>query len=210
MQNYHESGRTFRELDNHEMLTGFMAELDPGMDYLLKDDIEFVQMRFGRTLRSVYLLKGDLQPAFEIFDLFTQRVKERTTWIEKRLERSFEFEQDEVFKQESTDAPAATGAIADQRWELKLKDEALSEMVRGRTEPEARATLATRYAKFSRQITTMDSMAVRERFFDGLLQAFDPHSGYFSADSTREFALEMMGAVAGAGLEIKYENGLNR
>jgi carboxyl-terminal processing protease len=208
MQNYHESGRMFRELNNREMLTGFMAELDPGMDYLLKDDIEFVQMRFGRTLRSVYLLKGDLQPAFEIFDLFAQRVKERTRWIEQRLERGFEFEQDEVFTPDSTHSAAATAADADQRWERKLKDEVLAEIVRGRTEPDAITTVTKRYAKFNRQITTMDSLAVRERFFDGLLQAFDPHSGYFSADSTREFALEMMGAVAGAGLEIKKENGL--
>lgn len=208
VQNYHESGRLFREIDNHEILTGFIAELDPNADFLLKDDVEFVHMRFGRTLRSVYLLKGDLQPAFEIFDLLSQRVKERTTWIDRRLAVSFNFAQAEAYTPETAPKPAANVAEADLRWDLKLKDEVLAEIVNGRTEPEARATVAKRYAKFVRRIETMDSLAVRESFFDGLLQTFDAHSGYFSADSTREFALEMLGTVAGIGLELKKENGL--
>jgi len=208
MQNYHESGRMFRELDNHEILTGFIEELDPSLDYLLKDDVEFIQMRFGRSLKTVYLLKGDLQPAFEIFELFEQRVKERSAWIKDRLTRGYTFEQDETFTQEKTPSATANGASANDRWEHRLQNEILTEMLRGRTEPDARATLATRYAKVQRQIATMDSLAVRERFFDGLLQTFDPHSGYFSADTTREFALEMSGSVGGAGFELKKENGL--
>ncbi len=208
MQNHHESGRMFRELNNQEILTGFIDELDPRLDYLLKDDIEFIQMRFGRSLKAVYLLKGDLQPAFEIFELFEQRVKERSTWIKERLARKYTFEEDVTFTQEQTPSATANSTSANDRWEHRLQNEVLAEMLRGRTEPEARATIATHYAKVQRQITTMDSLAVRERFFDGLLQAFDPHSGYFSADSTREFALEMSGSVGGAGFELKKEHGL--
>lgn len=208
MQNYHESGRLFRELDNHEILTRFMAELDPDQCFFTKDDGDFVQMRFGRSLKSVYLLKGDLQPAFEIFDLFSQRVKARTDWIENRIPRGFVFDTADALSLETEPTAPANAAAADDRWERKLKDEVLSEIIRGRTEADAFAAVAKRYAKLRRHIDTLDSLAIRERFFDGLLQAFDPHSGYFSADSTREFNLEMTGAVAGAGLELKKENGL--
>ena len=210
VQNYHESGRLFREIDNREILTRFLKELDSQSRYFNADDVEFIQQRFGRTLKSVYLLKGDLQPAFEIFDLLNQRVLERTNWIDRRLKRGFDFSVDETFTAAETDSsPAAqTPAAADLRWELQLKDEILSEIVAGRTEDEAIAEVAKNYAKLRRHIATLDSLAVREHFFDGLLRSFDPHSGYFSADSSKEFAIEMNGPIAGAGLELSKENGL--
>ena len=69
LQNYHYSGRTFREIENKEMVTRFLEELDPGNYFLGADDREFLHRRFDRTFKTVYLLRGDLQPAFEIFDL---------------------------------------------------------------------------------------------------------------------------------------------
>lgn len=48
---------------------------------------------------------------------------------------------------------------------------------------------------------------MRERFFDAIIRSYDPHSGYFSADSSREFALEMEKAVVGLGLNLRKENG---
>jgi carboxyl-terminal processing protease len=210
VQNYHESGRLFREIDNREILTRFLKEVDPQSRFFNADDVEFIQQRFGRTLKSVYLLKGDLQPAFEIFDLFNQRVLERTNWIEQRLKRGFDFSVDETFIAAETDSSpvAQTPAAADLRWEQQLKDEILSEIVAGRTEDEAVAEVAKNYAKLRRHVATLDSLAVREHFFDGLLRSFDPHSGYFSADSAKEFAIEMNGTIAGAGLELSKENGL--
>ena len=210
VQNYHESGRLFREIDNREILTRFLKELDPQGRFFNADDVEFIQQRFGRTLKSVYLLKGDLQPAFEIFDLFNQRVLARTNWIEQRLQRRFDFSRDETFTADETDPNTAvhTPAADDLHWELRLKDEILSEIVAGRSEEEAIAEVSKNYAKLRRHIATLDSLAVREHFFDGLLRSFDPHSGYFSADSSKEFAVEMNGTIAGAGLELSKENGL--
>jgi len=207
VQNYHESGRFFREIENREILSRFINELDPQGGYLTKDDIAFIQQRFGRTLKSVYLLKGDLQPAFELFDLFSKRVTDRTLWIEKRLDQSFDFSKDEVFTVEPS-ATATNDGSSDQRWELRLKEEVLSEILAGRTEVAAGNEVAKRYAKLRRHFATLDALAVREYFFDGLLRAFDPHSGYFSADSAKEFAAEMAGGMAGAGLALKKEDGL--
>jgi carboxyl-terminal processing protease len=58
-----------------------------------------------------------------------------------------------------------------------------------------------------RQLAATDGLAVRERFFEVLIEAFDPHSGYFSADSAREFEVEMAGSVAGVGLELCKDDG---
>src|SRR5690349_7995317 len=81
LQNHHYSGRSFREMDSKAMLARFLEELDPQAEFLEAGEIEFLHRRFDRTLKSVYLFRGDLQPAFEIFDLFVSRAQERLTWV---------------------------------------------------------------------------------------------------------------------------------
>lgn len=207
LQNYHYSGRTFREIENKEMVTRFLEELDPGNYFLSADDMEFLHRRFDRTFKTVYLLRGDLQPAFEIFDLYATRARERLTWIDRRLLQDFDFTVEETHTEHRNPAASKDPLPADRRWELWLKEQVLQQLIAGRDTPAAIEMVAKHYREFRRQLAAVDSLTVRERFFDALIRSFDPHSGYFSADSAREFAVGMENAVAGIGLELRKENG---
>lgn len=216
LQNHHYSGLSFRQIDNREMVTRFVDELDPDGSFLTADDRLFFQQRFGRTLKSVYLFRGDLQPAFEIFDTYATRVRARAAWIDARLKRGFGFTADETYHHAAQPAkPAAPRKPAepapanatDREWEQRLKDEVLRELVRGRSDNEAYAEVAARYARVARWAAAADSVAVRERFFDAVIRSFDPHSGYFSADTAQDFSTMMAGAVDGLGLGLSKRNG---
>ena len=208
LQNLHYSGRSFREIENKEMVTRFLEELDPGNYFLTADDVEFMHRRFDHSLKSVYLLRGDLQPAFEIFDLYATRARERLNWIDRWLLTGvFDFSLDEDFVQSRKSDPPAEVPPADRRWELWLKEQVLQEMLAGRDTPAATVVVGKHYSEFRRQLAAVDALTVRERFFDALIRSFDPHSGYFSADSAREFAVGMENAVAGVGLDLRKENG---
>lgn len=207
LQNHHYSGRAFREIENREMIARYLQELDPRADFLVTDDIEFIHRRFDRTLKSVYLFRGDLQPAFEIFDLFADRVRTRLTWAERRLKGDFDLTQDETLAAPRNPSPSAKGAPADLHWERQLKNLVIHEILLGRTPPAAREEVARRFAQMGRRISASDSFAIRERFFDAVIRSFDPHSGYFSADSAKEFAIDMANAVTGLGLDLRKEDG---
>ena len=207
LQNLHYSGSSFREIENKEMVSRFLEELDPGSYFLSADDVDFMHRRFDHSLKTVYLLRGDLQPAFEIFDLYATRVRERLTWIEHRLDGDFDFSTDEYYFPDKKTAKKTETPPADRRWESWLKEQMLQEILAGRDAPAARAVVGKRYREFRRQLAAVDALAVRERFFDALIRSFDPHSGYFSADSAREFAVGMENAVAGIGLDLRKDNG---
>jgi len=207
LQNYHYSGRPFRELKNQELLASFLGELDPGCNFLLQADGDFVIRRFGQTLKPVYLARGDLQPAFEIFELFQKRVSERVAWIDERLKRNFDFEIDSELDPALPNAPASDPQAANARWELLLKDAVLSEIIAGRNPADARDEVARRYREFERTLRSLDPLLVRERFFDSVIRGYDPHSGYFSADSAQEFAVTMGQTLAGTGLRLAKRNG---
>ena len=129
LQNYHYAARTFSEVDGAEMVVRFLDTLDPHGYVLTRTDGEFLLRRFGRTLKTVYLLKGDVQPAFEIFDYFAARSEERFAWIEQRLRNEFDFTTDERLEPAALDQPPADRAAADRRWELRLKDEIIDAIV---------------------------------------------------------------------------------
>ncbi len=207
LQNHHYSGRAFREMEGKAMIARFLEELDPQAEFLEADEVEFLHRRFDRTFKSVYLFRGDLQPAFEMFDLFISRAQERLAWVQQRLDRDFDFTLPETYAGREKPVPFKTRQEADRHWELLLKEHTLIERLRGRTPDEATAEVKRRFARAERTITAYDSLAVRERFFDGIIRTFDPHSGYFSADSAREFAVQMEKAVVGLGLELRKEEG---
>jgi len=207
LQNYHYSGRAFREMDSAAMVARFLSELDPQAEFIEAGDAEYLNRRFARTLKSVYLFRGDLQPAFEIFDRFASRAETRFTWVQARLDRGFDFTVDEAIAPRKEPVPFKTSADADRYWELRLKAEVLRERLRGRDPAAATAEVKRHYARAARSIAAFDPLTVRERFFDAIIRAYDPHSGYFSSDSAREFALEMEKAVVGLGVELRKEEG---
>lgn len=207
LQNHHFSGRAFREMESKSMVDRFVDELDPHSEFLDAADREFLHRRFDRTLKPVYLFRGDLKPAFEIFDLFITRARERLAWVDRRLIRGFDFSVEETHRDREKAAPFADRDEADRHWESLLKEQVLAGMLRGRDSDEAAAEIRRHYARIGRTIAAYDALAVRERFLDAIIRSFDPHSGYFSADSTREFAVGMEKSVVGVGLNLRKEDG---
>lgn len=207
LQNLHYSDRTFGDIDASEVITRYTEALDPGGWILPADDRELLKRRFSRVLKSVYVFKGDVAPAFEIFDLFARRASERCAWIDRQLDKPFDFTTDELCNPADWKNPPANQSEADRRWQLRLKDELLQDILAGR-EPAAAATAAKqRYERFRRRITTPDALSIRELYLEMLIESFDPHSGYFSSDSAREFQIGMAGAVCGVGLDLCKQDG---
>ena len=207
LQNHHYSGRSFREIENKDMIARYLTELDPQADLFSADSVALIHRRFDRTFKSVYLFRGDLQPAFEIFDQFIAQARERLAWVQLRLDRNFDFSLEENYVDVENPTPHKTKQDADRHWELLLKEWTIEELLRGRKPDDAIAEVKRRFVEIDRTIASYDSLAVREHFFDAVIRSYDPHSGYFSADSSREFALEMEKAVVGLGLDLRKEKG---
>ena len=87
LQGLHYSDRPFADLSSHELLDRYLENLDRDRMMMTAPDGEFIHHRFDRNLKPVYLFKGDLHPAFEIYDLFAARVFARCGWIDQHHRR---------------------------------------------------------------------------------------------------------------------------
>lgn len=209
LQNFQYADRQLVDIDATEVIDRFLQRLDPGSAVLSKDEVEFLHRRFDRRLKSVYLLKGDLQPAYEIYDYFVVRAHRRLDWVKAKLAAGLDLTVTETrpVVRDDDAKPAADAAAADRQWELRLKDAVIASMLDGRDEAAAIARIGDDYARWGKQIDAMDAIAVREVFLDGFIGLFDPHSGYFSAANAEEFETSMRGTVGGAGLAVRLDEG---
>ncbi len=208
LQGYHYSSRPFHELETPEFLDRYLERLDPDHLFLTANDVAFIHRRFDRNLKAVYLFSGDLHPAFEIYDLFTARALARCDWVDARLQQPIDLERPgELALDRRKAAWPANDPAADALWEQWLQLQVGGEILDGRSPERAADLIRERNDRARARIAGADPLVVREQFLNCLLEFFDPHSGYFARATADEFNIEMAGAVAGIGIDLKVADG---
>lgn len=204
LQDYHYKRMPFVEVDSRVLLTEYANSLDDQRMFLLQSDIDFIIERFERSLKPSYLFVGDLYPAFEIYDLYKERVSERLDWVAERIEGDFDFTTDATFNtdREAAEWPADE-AEADALWEARLKFDLVAEMLEGQPLDRAKEKIASRYERRRKFLEEIEPHNVQEAFLTTLTERYDPHSQFFSWDSAQEFDIEISNALIGIGAQLR-------
>ncbi len=184
------------------VLDRYLESLDGSRSYFLASDIaDFEKYRYQL---DDAITTGKLDPAFDIFNRFQQRNRERMAYALELLKTQPDFSVDESFEFDREHAPwAKDRAELDELWRKRVKNDALSLMLTDKTWPEARDILQKRYervAKRSEQITSDD---VFENFMNAFAHVFDPHSSYFSPRNSEEYRIQMSLSYEGIGASLQ-------
>lgn len=187
------------------ILTTYLDDLDFSRSYFLASDIAGFE-RYRDTLDDA-LKKGDLHPAYDIFNVYLRRLTERTARIQSLLERGFRFDVDESLNVDRKDAPwAASPAELDEIWRKRLKHEMLTLILSGKDQAAARELLSKRYDNRLRQAQQSSSDDVFQLYMNAVAQAFDPHTAYFSPRNTENFNIQMRLSLEGIGCVLRMED----
>ena len=87
-----------KPLDNtlsSSIFDNYLKNLDPNHSFFLNEDIQNIT-KYRDKLDDA-LLNSELEPAFDIFKIYRQRVKERIEYAVSELEKEFDFEIDEEY-----------------------------------------------------------------------------------------------------------------
>lgn len=186
------------------ILTNYLDDLDFSRSYFLAGDLaRFEQYR--HTLDDA-LRRGDLQPAYDIFNVYLRRLAERTERIQALLQQGFRFDKDESLEVDRKDAPWARNAVElDDIWRKRLKHEMLTLMLSGKDQASARELLGKRYENRLRQALQSSSDDVFQLYVNAVARAFDPHTAYFSPRNTENFNIQMRLSLQGIGAVLRME-----
>jgi len=128
---YHYNRANVRSSDYSEVIPDYMAALDgQHMFFLGSDKKSFTTKYNGPTVYSQVAYQGDIDAAYEIYDIYANRVQSRINWIFGELKKPIDLEGNETFAADRTKAEwPATAADSDDLWRLRLKFELIGELL---------------------------------------------------------------------------------
>lgn len=183
----------------------YLEALDFNRSYFLASDITDLSKKYRLSLDD-NLLTGNLQPAYEMFNIFQRRLAERTARIMEQLRQDVDFNIDESLDVERKKAPwPASQAELDELWRKRLKNELLSLKLAGKDLAAARETLQKRYEGQLRRTSQSTSEDVFQMYMNAVSQSFDPHTAYFSPRASENFNIQMRLSLEGIGTVLRME-----
>ena len=180
----------------------FLTALDGQHSYFLASDIagfEHWKGKFGDMIHT-----GEVDPAYVMFNVFQQRNRERMTYAIKLLETEPDWTKDEsfVFDREKAAWPG-TPAEMDELWRLRVKNDAISLMLTGKSWPDSADLLRKRYERVLSRLQKISPEDVFETLMNAYCAVYDPHSNYFSPRSSEEYRIQMSLSYEGIGASLQ-------
>lgn len=202
----HYSNRQLTEDDFKELLTQYMASLDGRRLFLLDADVKAFTAKNGDSLGERMRISGTIDPAFELFKTYRTRAVERFAWVQERLKGDFDLSMTDSIEIDRRKAAwPKDGAEADVLWEQRLRAELIELVLGDKSLDEAKETIRKRYERTSKTIEEIDAEEVQELFLTALMQVYDPHSTFFSAETMEDFSIGMRLSLTGIGALLGVE-----
>jgi carboxyl-terminal processing protease len=186
------------------ILDRYLDSLDGSRMYFLASDIaNFGRYRYEMDDR---VKSGELQPVFDIFNVFMQRSHERISYALELLATQPDFSVDEEFHFDRTDLPwpVSEDAMRDV-WRRKVKSDALSLMLTDQTWEETVELLTERYENQYKRITQLTQDDVFETYMNAVAHTMDPHSSYLSPRQSEEYRIQMSLSYDGIGASLQAD-----
>lgn len=176
-----------------EVLDTLLDDLDSTHSYFLSSDIkEFEQFR---NHLDEALSRGDMKPAFYIYNRFQQRISERLSFVITELENNaaeFKFDTQETLELDREEAPwATTTAELDNLWRKRLKNSMLNLRLAGKEDKDILELLTKRYQNQLNRVHQSRPVDAYQTFMNAVTRTFDPHTQYFSPRNSENFNINM-------------------
>ena len=185
---------------------------DRYLDALDADRLFFVQSDVDRFLPDREKLgddiyNEDLSVPFAIFNLYEQRVAERTAYARTLLKKGFDFSKDESYTFQREHSPwAKTTAELDNVWRQRVKNDWLRLKLAGKADANIRETLDKRYANYLDRMHQLNSEDVFQTFMNAYAMAIDPHTNYLGPRASENFDIAMKLSLEGIGAVLQRDD----
>ncbi|MES9859897.1 MAG: carboxy terminal-processing peptidase [Candidatus Thiodiazotropha sp. 4PDIVS1] len=206
IEKYHYKDTALDDAMSEMILQRFYDSLDPNRSFFLAADI--VHFSGYRDKLDDYLKNARIEPAFEIFRLYRQRVSEAIGHALKLLEGDFDFSIDESYVFEREELPwAQTRTELNDIWRRRVKNDFLNLRLMEKQDKEIKKTLKARYERLLSRVEQFDNNDVFQTFINAYTLSLEPHTSYMSPSTSENFDISMRLSLEGIGAVLKDEDG---
>ncbi len=202
---YHYSSRNIDERMTRDAVENYLERLDRGRLYLLADDVASFREHTPELMRG--LSRGDVQPAFDLYNTYRVRVGERIEHALALLEDGtlLDFDGNGAYEQDRRDIEWADDRAAlDEVWRQRVTHDALTLHLAGRDNDQILDNLTRRYRNIEKVAREAEEEDVINHYLTAWAAAFDPHSSYFSPQRSEDFDINMSLQLEGIGAQLRH------
>lgn len=209
-----------------KLVDKYVKEFDSQKLYFLQSDID--DMARWKTQLDDQLKVGNLDFAFQTFDLYLKRLDERIEYAQAAIDQPHDFAVEEEMIIDSKNLPFAQSVEElNERWRKRIKYELLQmkleaeqkaknadaekkpgdEPAQTKVDDTPGERLHKRYRTIKRNFHQMEREDVLELYLTALANCLDPHSSYMSSRTLKDFEIQMRLSLEGIGAALKSEDG---
>ena len=209
LSRYHYKHVTLDDSLSSLMFDKYLESLDNSRVYFYSSDIANLEKE--RYSFDDYLLAGNIQPFFDIFNLYEKRTLERMEYVDTILTNGFDFTKNDSLEidRDSSNWPASTKEM-DELWTERIKNDALNLSLSGKKNDEIVSNLTKRYDNYSHALSQYNSEDVFQLAMDAYTTSVDPHTDYFSPITSENFKIDMSLSLEGIGARLMTEDGYTK
>ena len=201
---YHYKKINLSDSLSKRILDRYISSLDPNKEYLFSSDIKYFS-QYDKKIDD-YITSGYLEPAYEIFTVYHERVKNRINYVFSMLKNEPDFSTLEKFNTDRKETDWFDNVDEmDDYWRKKIKNAVLNLKILGKDWESNKETLEKRYKRFRKTINQFNSEDVFEIFINSYAELYDPHTNYFSPVNADRFEINMSKTFEGIGARLQQD-----
>lgn len=191
------------------MFDKYLRSLDFSKLYFYESDISTFEKE--RYQFDDYLLAGNVQPFFDIFNVYEERMLDRMKYVDTILVRGFNFSINDSaeINRENALWPSSRDEM-NRLWDERIKNDALNLRLAGRDDEAIKTNLKRRYDNFTRALYQYNSEDVFQIAMDAYTSSVDPHTNYLSPATSDNFKIDMSLSLEGIGARLMSEDGYTK
>jgi len=196
--------RALDEAMAKDVFKRYLEALDGSKMYFTQADVEGfapLEAKVGDAIRD-----GQLDPAFDVFAVYKQRVGQRVAYARKLLNQNFDFTGDEKFEYDREKAPWASNEELDKLWRQQVMNDWLRLKLAGKQSADIRKTLDKRYANLAKSVNELKGEDIFQVFLGAYTNAVDPHTDYFTPRTAENFNQQMSLSLEGIGAQLQKQD----
>ncbi|PKM07228.1 MAG: tail-specific protease, partial [Gammaproteobacteria bacterium HGW-Gammaproteobacteria-4] len=202
---YHYKPRPLDDTLSSQIFDDYLESLDSQKLFFTQSDID--AFAAYRTTLDDAIRNGELQPAFDMFNVYIQRVGQRVAFARSLLTQEFDFTREETYRFDRKDAVwAKDDAELEAIWRQYVKNDALRLQLANKKPAAIASTLDKRYANLSERVEQIKSEDVFQTFLDTYASAIEPHTNYMTPRTTENFNISMRLSLEGIGAVLQRQD----
>lgn len=209
LEEYHFLGKKLDKAMSVQIFDRYIKSLDPTRQLLTLEDmgrLESHKHNFDQDLA-----KGNLNPAYDIFNLYLERSVARLEYIldlAKTWEKELTFDGNDVILIDNESRPwEKTPGDLLPLWKNELKNHIINLKLDHQDDLEITDSLQKIYANRLKRVVQTNTNDVFQLFMNSVTESFDPHTQYFLPRTSEDFDIHMSLSLEGIGavLQTEYE-----